>query len=112
MDAWLIGHVSKEPIYYMAKSTFFNSPVKKWLLGKLNMIPINRRTDGTTQGVTNQESFEACYRILEEGKTLVIFPEGTSIPELKLRELKSGTRKVQELCVGYYRKRPGSHRFS
>lgn len=94
MDAWLIGHVSKEPIYYMAKGTFFNSPVKKWLLGKLNMIPINRRTDGTTQGVTNSESFEACYRILEEGKTLVIFPEGTSIPELKLRELKSGTARI------------------
>jgi 1-acyl-sn-glycerol-3-phosphate acyltransferase len=94
MDAWLIGHVCREPIYYMAKSTFFNSPLKKWLLGKLNMIPINRRTDGSTQGVSNSDSFEACYRILEEGKTLVIFPEGTSIPELKLRELKSGTARI------------------
>lgn len=94
MDAWMIGHVCKQPIYYMAKSTFFSSPFKKWLLGKLNMIPINRRSDGTTKGISNADSFEACYRILEEGKTLVIFPEGTSIPELKLRELKSGTARI------------------
>ena len=94
MDAWMIGHICKQPIYYMAKSTFFSSPFKKWLLGKLNMIPINRRSDGATQGVSNADSFAECYRILEQGKTLVIFPEGTSIPELKLRELKSGTARI------------------
>ncbi len=94
MDAWMIGHVCKQPIYFMAKSTFFSSRFRRWLLGKLNMIPINRKSDGTTRGISNADSFEACYRVLEEGKTLVIFPEGTSIPELKLRELKSGTARI------------------
>ena len=44
------------------------------------MIPINRKIDGEVAGVKNNDSFEACYKLLEEGKTLVIFPEGNFTP--------------------------------
>lgn len=94
MDAWMIGFACKQRIYYMAKSTFFSSPFKRWLFESLGMIPINRVADGATKGVSNADSFEACYRILAEGKTLVIFPEGTSYQERHLRELKSGTARI------------------
>lgn len=78
----------------MAKATLFNSPFKQKILRSLNMIPINRRGEATVSGVANQDSFEACYRILEEGKTLVIFPEGTSHLERHLRELKTGAARI------------------
>jgi len=94
MDAWMVGHVCKQPIYYMAKGTFFNSPFKKWILKGLNMIPINRQTDIKVKGVNNADSFEECYSILEEGKTLVIFPEGNSHLERQLRQLKSGAARI------------------
>lgn len=94
MDAMMIGFVTKQPIYFMAKATLFNSPMKMRLLKSLNMIPINRASDGKTSGVSNQDSFEACYRILEEGKTILIFPEGTSFQELHLRELKPGAARI------------------
>jgi len=94
MDAMMIGYASKQPIYYMAKGTLFNSKFKLWLLRNLNMIPINRKGEGATKGVSNQDSFEACYRVLEEGKTLVVFPEGTSFLERQLRELKPGTARI------------------
>lgn len=94
MDAMMIGYACKQPIHYMAKGTLFNSKLKLWLLKNLNMIPINRQGESTTKGVSNQASFEACYRVLEEGKTLVVFPEGTSFLERHLRELKSGTARI------------------
>ncbi len=94
MDAWMIGFVNKRPIYFMAKGTFFNSPIKRKILTSLNMIPINRKTDGAVRGINNKDSFEACYELLEKGKTLVIFPEGNSFPERKLRQLKSGTARI------------------
>jgi len=94
MDAWMIGYACPKPIYFMAKSTFFNSSFKRKILKSLNMIPINRQVDGKIKGINNADSFEACYQLLEEGKTLVVFPEGTSIPERKLRELKSGTARI------------------
>ncbi len=94
IDAWLIGTQLGEPAYFMTKGVFFNSPWKKRFLRSLNMIPINRAGEMRTSGVENKDTFEECYRLLGEGKTLVIFPEGTSTMELKLRELKSGTARI------------------
>lgn len=94
MDAWMIGYASKIPIFFMAKGTLFSSPLKNRILRSLNMIPINRRGEGATKGVSNNDSFEACYQILKEGKCLLIFPEGTSHLERHLRELKSGTARI------------------
>lgn len=94
MDAWLIALACKQPIHYLAKGTFFNTRFKRWILGSLGMIPINRQVDGNTSGVNNADSFEACYKVLEAGKILVIFPEGNSVMERQLRELKSGTARI------------------
>lgn len=94
MDAWMIGYVSKMPIYFMAKGTLFSSSFKSKILRSLNMIPINRSGDEQAKGVSNAASFESCYQILKEGKCLLIFPEGTSFLERHLRELKSGTARI------------------
>lgn len=94
IDAWVIGMLCKQPIYFMAKATFFDSKLKKKLLSALNMIPINRKSEAKTKGVSNQDSLNACYQILGEGKTLVVFPEGTSYKERVLRELKTGTARI------------------
>ncbi len=94
MDAWIIAQSISQPIYFMAKGTFFNTPLKRWILNSLGMIPINRPIDNKTAGVNNNASFEACYKVLEEGKTLVVFPEGNSMMERQLRELKSGTARI------------------
>jgi 1-acyl-sn-glycerol-3-phosphate acyltransferase len=94
MDAMMLGYVCQQPIHYMAKATLFDSKFKMWLLRSLNMIPINRVGEGRVKGVSNQDSFLACYEILEKGKTLVVFPEGTSYQERHLRTLKSGTARI------------------
>src|SRR5690554_3094586 len=94
MDAWVIGMICNQPIYYMAKATLFDSKFKLKLLRSLKMIPINRRGEGVTDGVDNQDSLSECYKVLSEGKTLVIFPEGTSYKEKVLRELKTGTPRI------------------
>ena len=90
----MIGHICNERIYYMAKGTFFNTRFKRWVLNGLGMIPVNRQSDMKVEGISNADSFEACYRLLEEGKTLVIFPEGTSYQERLLRKLKSGAARI------------------
>lgn len=94
MDAWILGYINRRRVHYMAKATFFSSPFKRKLLGALGMIPINRKSDGTTKGVKNSDSFEACYQLLEDGHILVVFPEGTSFMERKLREIKTGTARI------------------
>lgn len=60
----------------------------------LGLIPINRAVDSKTSGVSNTDSFELCYQVLEQGKSLVIFPEGNSQAEKLLRMLKSGAARI------------------
>src|SRR5690554_135996 len=94
MDAWVIGMVCNQPIYYMAKATLFDSKFKLKLLTSLNMIFINRKGEGIIKGVNKEDSLSECYKVLSEGKTLVIFREGTSYKERVLRELKTGTARI------------------
>ncbi|MGB0933125.1 MAG: 1-acyl-sn-glycerol-3-phosphate acyltransferase [Lishizhenia sp.] len=94
MDAWVIGMLCNQPIHFMAKATLFNSSFKLKLLRSLNMIPINRAGEGRMKGVNNESSFIECFKVLEQNKTLVIFPEGTSYQERVLRKLKSGTARI------------------
>lgn len=94
MDAWMLGFVSKRRVYFMAKATFFNNPIKKRILSMIGLIPVNRASDSATKGVSNKDSFEACFQLLEKGQTLVIFPEGSSYLERKLRELKTGAARI------------------
>ena len=94
MDGWIIAQISDERVYAVVKGTFFDNKLKNWFLRSLGLIPINRATESKTKGVDNLSSFEACYKVLEEGKTLVIFPEGNSYAERVLRELKSGTARI------------------
>lgn len=94
IDAWLIGTIFPKPTYYMTKATFFNSKLKMKLLRGVNMIPINRATEGKIQGVDNNSSFEECFALLSRGDSLVVFPEGNSQMELFLRKLKSGTARI------------------
>jgi 1-acyl-sn-glycerol-3-phosphate acyltransferase len=94
MDAWVIGMLSKRPIYYIAKGTLFNSSWKLKILRGLKMIPINRSGEQKSVGVDNTETFRECYELLERGEIIVIFPEGTSYRERVLRELKSGAARI------------------
>ncbi len=94
IDAWIIAYHVKKPVYYLTKGTFFSNPFKKWILSQLYMIPINRPIDAKTSGVDNRNSFEACYEVLENGGTLVIFPEGNSLMENTLRDLKTGAARI------------------
>ena len=94
MDAWVIGMICKQPIYFMAKATLFKSKFRLRILKSLNLIPINRQGEGKIDGVDNNDSINACYDILSKGKTLMIFPEGTSYQERVLRKLKTGTARI------------------
>jgi 1-acyl-sn-glycerol-3-phosphate acyltransferase len=69
-----------------AADYFFNTPLLKWFsLNVIGIIPVMR--GGTKLG---SDPLEACYRVLEAGKILVVFPEGTRGEPEQMAELKSG----------------------
>jgi glycerol-3-phosphate O-acyltransferase / dihydroxyacetone phosphate acyltransferase len=94
MDPVAIGAVMRQELFFIAKSTLFGSGIRNWILSRMNLIPIFRREDTGSQGVSNEETFRQCFAYLAQKKTLLIFPEGTSFNERRLRPLKTGAARL------------------
>jgi 1-acyl-sn-glycerol-3-phosphate acyltransferase len=70
LDPFVIGTLTRRPVYYVAKKELFAHPVVGWLLNRLGAFPIDR-------GAGDHQAMETARRILERGDCVVIFPEGT-----------------------------------
>ena len=70
LDPFVIGCLTRRPVYYVAKKELFAHPVAGWLLNRLGAFPIDR-------GAGDQQAMDTARLILERGDCVVIFPEGT-----------------------------------
>jgi glycerol-3-phosphate O-acyltransferase / dihydroxyacetone phosphate acyltransferase len=94
MDPIIIATILNRKIFFLAKGVLFKSGFSKWLLPKLNMIPVYRKQDEAGDLHKNEDTFDKCYEHLENNGVILIFPEGTSITERKLREIKTGAARI------------------
>ncbi len=94
MDPIVIAAQLDQPMYFISKSTVFGSKLQNWLLRQMHLIPINRREDNPEASVSNDEAFSTSFKALHEGKTILIFPEGNSFNQRRLRKIKTGTARI------------------
>lgn len=94
MDPATVAITLHQKPHFLGKATLFESKFGNWLWSGLRGIPIYRRQDSKTGAVNNDDVFAACYQKLEEKGSLMIFPEGVSIQERKLQELKTGAARI------------------
>jgi glycerol-3-phosphate dehydrogenase (NAD(P)+) len=72
LDPFVIGTLTRRPVYYMAKRELFERPWQAWILGRLGAFPIDR-------GAGDEHAMSTARSILERGDCVVIFPEGTRV---------------------------------
>ncbi|OWP64289.1 glycerol acyltransferase [Hymenobacter amundsenii] len=103
MDPLVAAINRRQPIAFLAKSTFFQNPIVRAIMESGNSIPIYRRQDLETgaEALTptqleaqNEKAFGRCYDYFDKGGTIMIFPEGTSVSERRLRPLKTGAARI------------------
>ncbi|MEJ8803630.1 lysophospholipid acyltransferase family protein [Pontibacter sp. H249] len=94
MDPIVTASLLKQPVYFIAKSTVFGGKLQNWILRQMHLIPINRREDNPDTAVSNDEAFAASFQALQQGKTILIFPEGNSFNQRRLRKIKTGTARI------------------
>ena len=94
MDPVVIASILRQPAYFLAKSTVFGSGFTSKILRLMHLIPIHRREDAPDQPVNNDEAFAASFKALADGKAIIIFPEGNSFNERRLRKIKTGTARI------------------
>lgn len=72
LDPFIIGSMTKRPLFYVAKMELFENPLQGWFLNSLGAIPVMREQ-------SDQELLKTVRAILDRGDSIVIFPEGTRI---------------------------------
>jgi 1-acyl-sn-glycerol-3-phosphate acyltransferase len=70
LDPPLVGAAAPRPLYFMAKEELFRIPLFGRLIRALNARPVRR--DGS-----DTRALKASLSLLEEGRALLVFPEGT-----------------------------------
>jgi glycerol-3-phosphate dehydrogenase (NAD(P)+) len=72
LDPFVIGALTRRPVYYMAKRELFERRWQAWLLNGLGAFPVDR-------GAGDEAAIATARAILERGDCVVIFPEGTRV---------------------------------
>lgn len=70
LDPPLAGNACNRAIYFLARRSLLNVPVLRWLLPKLNVIPVNQ------EGI-DRSALKALIQVIKAGNGALVFPEGS-----------------------------------
>lgn len=102
VDAVVVQAACPRPIHPLARSGLFRSPLLAPVLKLIRAVPVYRRRPGQEKASgANEDSFRRCHDFLEEGRVMLIFPEGQSHSDPSLRPLKTGAAR---LAVGLHQR--------
>jgi len=93
-DSFIIGASLDRRVNFVATVQLFRFAPLKWLLSHCGVIPINRVQDNAKAMRSVMDTFEACFRVLERGEAVAIFPEGITHDDPQLKEVKSGAARM------------------
>lgn len=94
MDALVVGSLVKRKLFFLTRGESFDTRFSRWLLNLLHMIPIYRRDKTPEMMNKNEEVFQRCFQLLAKHGSFLIFPEGLSKTEPRLRKLKTGAARI------------------
>jgi len=93
-DPFVIGASLPRKVSFVATVQLFRFAPVKWLLLNCGVIPINRLKDDPRGMRSVMDTFEAVYRVLEQGEAVAVFPEGITHDDPQLKEVKPGAARM------------------
>lgn len=78
-DPPLVGVAYRKAIYFFARKTLFEHPIAKFLLPRINAIPVD-------QDRPELSTLKKIIQLLKDGEKVVIFPEGERSWDGKIKE--------------------------
>src|ERR1051325_8656013 len=93
-DAFVIGTSGPRKVNFVATVQLFRWRPLAWLLSQCGVIPINRVKDDRRAMRSVMQTFEACFKVLERGEAIGIFPEGITHDDPQLKAVKTGAARM------------------
>mgnify|MGYP001019967909 CR=1 FL=1 len=81
MDMFFIGYKIKRYVHYMAKEELFKIPLLGYIIKCLGAFPVKR-------GKGDVSAIKTVFKLLDEGKIVGIFPEGTRTRGKRKKDIK------------------------
>jgi len=95
LDPLLVASLVKRKVGFLANASIFRNKIVSSIFNYFQVIPVYRKKDVKPDEIQdNSQSFRKCYEFFDNNGALLIFPEGTSVNELKLRDIKTGTARI------------------
>jgi glycerol-3-phosphate O-acyltransferase/dihydroxyacetone phosphate acyltransferase len=94
IDSLLVGSVLRRKVHYLATAALFRNPLVGRFLTACGAIPVYRKQDDPTKMERNTDVFAACFRALEAGRVIGIYPEGTTHSESRVQRIKTGAARI------------------
>jgi len=93
LDAVLVMYALRGLPRFVAKAALWRSRGARPLLWLAGMVPVERSQDGGDTN-RNRTTFAACARVLAQGGTVGLFPEGGVAPTPALGQVRSGAARI------------------
>jgi glycerol-3-phosphate O-acyltransferase / dihydroxyacetone phosphate acyltransferase len=95
MDPLVVASLLHQQAGFIGSGMFFRNKWLAALLRYFQVIPVYRKQDiRPGESIDNQDNFQHAREYLGKNGTLLMFPEGTSYPEKKLRDLRTGAARI------------------
>ena len=94
MDALLIAAFANRPMHFLARGDAFNNTLLAAIFKAFNMLPLYRISEGKENLDKNFKTFDAVYDALNRNEMVLIFGEGISENNWRLRKQKKGAARI------------------
>ena len=94
LDPLLVKTHTYKDMFVLTRASVFSNKFIIKIFESVKMIPIYRKRDGLSTISKNDAIFERCYDILNDKKSILIFPEGSHSLLRKVRPLSKGFTRI------------------
>jgi 1-acyl-sn-glycerol-3-phosphate acyltransferase len=94
LDAVILATLMKRPVHFLAVGEVTDQFLFGRIMKMLRIIPVYILKDKPDNSGKNDQSFSACVKVLKNEGILVIFSEGISENNWKLRRIKKMTARI------------------
>lgn len=94
LDPVLIACLIRKPIYFLVRGDVFKNKLIRWIFEQFNMLPVYRKDEGFGNIEKNHNTNSKVADVLHRNGIVVIFCEGYSATNRRLRTVLKGTARV------------------